>query len=112
MPINTTCEKCPNIKGSHYCSFYNKKVWKGDEMCEDGYRARIAKGIDKCVEIEAKYGDIATDRLQGISDQVDAIEEEWHKKFYDPKKLEEFVFPERTQQILRGEIKIEEATPF
>lgn len=90
MPnIDITCKKCPCIKGKTWCEHHQAQVWCEDEMCVDGYHARIEKGVNKCSDIWHEYGDESADgweRIKKIMAQVDELSDIVHEKFYKNKE--------------------------
>ena len=81
MEITTTCQKCPKIKGDTYCNFHKKTIWKADEMCEQGYRERIYKGLDMCSKIYNAEPEDKDVRIDKILKQVEEIEKLLLEKF-------------------------------
>ncbi len=75
MHLNTSCEKCPAIKGDTYCDHHKKTIWKHDDMCAEGYLLRIEKGVNM---INDTYDD---KRIEKIWAQVQELEDIWAKKF-------------------------------
>ena len=83
-----TCKKCPLIKGDTWCSFHEKEIWKEDQMCEQGYLARIDKGINLCGKIYTEGFPVDEERIDKIMEQVYELEKIWYKKYHKEEKYD------------------------
>lgn len=74
--MNTTCKKCPALRGDTYCSYHKKEMQKENEMCETGYDLRIAKGIDVCCKLK-----LDDPKIDKIMEQVNELDDIWAERF-------------------------------
>jgi hypothetical protein len=74
-----TCKKCPWIKGDTYCNKHKKETWKEDDMCEDGYYARINKGMKMCCALYKEFED--DPKIPVILEQVKELDRIYQEKF-------------------------------
>lgn len=79
LNVITTCKKCPSIKGDTFCNLDQKQIWKEDEMCPEGYRIRIHRGLEMCSK---RYIVNENDpKIETIMEQVYELERLYEEKF-------------------------------
>ena len=81
--METTCQKCPKIKGDTYCGLFKKQIWKNDEMCRHGYLARMMRCINMCSKIydTEPDPDKREARIEDVLSQGYELEKIYQEKF-------------------------------